>query len=900
MTDSDPDSTTNIDRSGGADLNAGRDINIGGDVVGRDKIVQNIGQIIGQVTQRPLTAVEKRDLARSFEMRDLRKGVTAFMQRLRDRAAEAADVATSGPYRGLLEYRLGDAEVFFGRATATRALLKKVHSSSLTVLYAESGAGKTSLIQAGLAPHLIAQGHLPVYVRPYNIAPSLAVKRAFLPNLDDTPRLAESSLRDFLTRVTGVLGSQITPFIFLDQFEEFFTQLEETSRARFIEELAECLDDPSLNVRWVLALRTEFFGHLADFRPRIRNPFENDYRLNRLTRIEARESIAAPAARRELAFEDGLIDVIIDDLGKEEVVPPQVQLVCSALYEVLTPGAQIITRQLYNDLHGAEGILRGHLIRVLNSKLTTTRRPIAQHLLEALITSDIRRVMRTRAELATELALQDVGPATLDAILSQLVESRVLRVEEIDGGLAYELAHDYLLDEMKLDPAVQARKQAEELIAQGISNWKRLGTLLGADALTLVERQSGVLSLSPDALDLLARSAVANKRQPDYWVRLLPPEARARLIEELSVSLTSDDRRLRGQALIILWSLRDHLPPTLYAEVRRRYLTDKLLKTGRRWGIPAALLLIVLLVIPQLSAIEPVYTDWRWLASSQQTPCGMGSQTLLVTTDPANPELIFAADPVSPTFCKSTDGGSTWTDIGGNLPVGASVHGIAGTDHRVYAATSQGLLISDDQGSRWRAGAGPLAGDAWAVAVDSGDPLQVYVTISPTGVFRTSDGGTTWSLLTPPELNDQFFRAIAVDGRYLIAAGERSALTSQDAGETWQIFTGQEVISQPVRVLSALGHTGRFLAALGEGGLYDADVSADIWFPFPNPPPSSFIGSVTGWSSSSGDEAYYISSERGLLCLRVWFWPHAGWWQWSLGASAPCQGSLDAQPPGSP
>ena len=65
MTDSDPDSTTNIDRSGGADLNAGRDINIGGDVVGRDKIVQNIGQIIGQVTQRPLTAVEKRDLARS-------------------------------------------------------------------------------------------------------------------------------------------------------------------------------------------------------------------------------------------------------------------------------------------------------------------------------------------------------------------------------------------------------------------------------------------------------------------------------------------------------------------------------------------------------------------------------------------------------------------------------------------------------------------------------------------------------------------------------------------------------------------------------------------------------------------------------------------------------------------
>jgi hypothetical protein len=37
MTGSDQGSTTNINRSGGADFNAGRDITVGGDVVGRDK-----------------------------------------------------------------------------------------------------------------------------------------------------------------------------------------------------------------------------------------------------------------------------------------------------------------------------------------------------------------------------------------------------------------------------------------------------------------------------------------------------------------------------------------------------------------------------------------------------------------------------------------------------------------------------------------------------------------------------------------------------------------------------------------------------------------------------------------------------------------------------------------------
>lgn len=42
MTESDPDSIANINRSGAADLNARRDITVGGDVVGRDKITQTI------------------------------------------------------------------------------------------------------------------------------------------------------------------------------------------------------------------------------------------------------------------------------------------------------------------------------------------------------------------------------------------------------------------------------------------------------------------------------------------------------------------------------------------------------------------------------------------------------------------------------------------------------------------------------------------------------------------------------------------------------------------------------------------------------------------------------------------------------------------------------------------
>jgi hypothetical protein len=305
-------------------LKSQRDLSISGDVAGRDKIVNNIRHIY----ERALTAVEEAEQAKSSEAKALAQGVSAFVQRLQARATEAAPGST--PYRGLLAYRLSDVELFFGRSQAIAELLQHLQNSSLTILHAESGAGKTSLLQAGIAPQIIAAGHLPVYLRPYNVEPSLALKRAFVSDLSLTPNLATTPLRDFLRRVcdtlnpipksltrrstsrkapvkeAALLPSQHSPLtspmsltICLDQFEEFFTQLDEPARAEFIRELGECLDDENLaaRVRWILALRTEYFGNLASFRPRIRNPFENDYRLNRLTRAEARAVVVQPAAR---------------------------------------------------------------------------------------------------------------------------------------------------------------------------------------------------------------------------------------------------------------------------------------------------------------------------------------------------------------------------------------------------------------------------------------------------------------------------------------------------------------------------------------------------------------------------------------------------------------------------
>ena len=210
-----PPATPVTNVSSGVNVDANQ-VTIHGDVVGRDKIVQ---QNIQNIYKRALTAAEEAQKAQAIEMQVLAQGVGVLAQRLRSRASDATPPAS--PFRGLLEYRLSDAATFFGRDHAIVDLLHALQRNTLTVLHAESGAGKTSLLQAGIAPRLLYAGHLPLVIRPYDVDPALKIKRELVTDLSRTPGLQKASLRDFLRQVGGILGERAALVIMLDQFEEF-------------------------------------------------------------------------------------------------------------------------------------------------------------------------------------------------------------------------------------------------------------------------------------------------------------------------------------------------------------------------------------------------------------------------------------------------------------------------------------------------------------------------------------------------------------------------------------------------------------------------------------------------------------------------------------------------------
>ena len=506
---------------------AGRDIQDAnlvstGDVAGSYNAIGVGAQVVINQIHRARSAVDEQAAKIRLAEAQLADAVARKVQQLTAALDKAAHLDRRNPYRSLLDYRLEDAPFFYGRDDAIAALLGKIHDHRFTVLHSDSGAGKSSLLQAGLMARLLAAGHLPLRLRPYRDEPAHFIKQCFLSNLDGAPEVARFQpmpLAGFLQAVTGCLGHS-TLYLFLDQFEEFFTELPFDAQERFAGELADCLDDGGLDVRWVIALRKEYFSDLSRFQPRIA-PFENEYSLAAFQPEEARAVVVEPARKQGVEYEsEELVNTVLADLREADgrLQPPQVQLVCYELFEDALASAtpNLITFTLYNQPRGrgqpgAQGILSNHLARVLE-RMPAGERKLARRSLEALVSSQSRRIRLDHDDLVAYVAQRDpaLNAPQLDRVLDQLIDSRLVRSDEDENDEpVYELAHDFLLSEVELDPVLLAQKAAQELLRQEVETYRRFGTLLSKQKYAIIDSQRAGLHMDDASRGLLAQSEAA-------------------------------------------------------------------------------------------------------------------------------------------------------------------------------------------------------------------------------------------------------------------------------------------------------------------------------------------------------------------------------------------------------
>src|SRR5215468_8477983 len=82
-----------------------------------------------------------------------------------DSTAAQPSVDPQHPWLGLASFTEETRAYFYGREDEVAELARRVQRKLLTILFGQSGLGKTSILRAGIVPKLRPEGYCPVYVR---------------------------------------------------------------------------------------------------------------------------------------------------------------------------------------------------------------------------------------------------------------------------------------------------------------------------------------------------------------------------------------------------------------------------------------------------------------------------------------------------------------------------------------------------------------------------------------------------------------------------------------------------------------------------------------------------------------------------------------------------------------
>ncbi|MGW1764014.1 nSTAND1 domain-containing NTPase [Streptomyces sp. NPDC002073] len=406
------------------------------------------------------------------------------------------------PYRGLAPFGTEDADWYFGRERAAAALMARLSERAGTgplAVVAPSGAGKSSLLRAGLAPALTrvdpgppgppaprkshkpqkpheqqeqqeqeqeqeqetppgpphphdhrTRRHVLICTPTADPLAELLATLAEAVDPDTLPTAAELARHPAL--LAPALRAATTPgptrlVLVVDQFEEIFTLCRDEAERRAclaaLAALARGGADAAALV--VLGLRADFSGRCLAY-PELAEVFTHGlFVLSPMAPDELRAAVTCPAERAGLVLEPGLVEVLLRDAGAGDGDPPGAAWALPLLSHALlvTWGART-GRTLTVAGYEATGGLRGAVARTAEevfSALDGDGQEAARRVLLQLVhVGD--GVAATRRRTAPDRLTEGVrDPRAASAALDSLVRARLVTA----GESAVQISHEALL-----------------------------------------------------------------------------------------------------------------------------------------------------------------------------------------------------------------------------------------------------------------------------------------------------------------------------------------------------------------------------------------------------------------------------------------------------------------------
>lgn len=458
-------------------------------------------------------------------------------------APEQATPVPELPYRGIEPFRYIDQRIFAAREEETWQLLSSVIIYRGVMLYGDSGAGKSSLVNAGLLAAAQRENFRPerLRVQPLlgrefkveRIPEQFPDRPPYLPSSlvepgseEDKALSVELPAGDLYARLKRRAESHAdadadggrapVPLLIFDQFEEFITLCEEAVRGgdaeaareapeaqrRALETLSRLLEDDALPVKLVFVFREDYLAKLSllfETRPELLDQY---VRLLSPRVSQAAEIIRAPfedEALRErfLAASPGreggeitpeLADEIAAQLQERSeggfVNLSELQIVCLKLWESSDPAT------FYRQEAG------GQIQKVLGEYWSDTFEKLPEELhdpalalLGHMVTASHTRNIVSEPDLKNR-EREQFAPGLVERALEELVARRLVRREPRHRIYFYEITSEFLvpwihqktaerLAKVEADRAAAAARAQLEQAEQNERRLRRIGGALG-------------------------------------------------------------------------------------------------------------------------------------------------------------------------------------------------------------------------------------------------------------------------------------------------------------------------------------------------------------------------------------------------------------------------------------
>ena len=410
-------------------------------------------------------------------------------------------------YPGTKFFEPGQQNIFFGREQETRDLVYSLKAYDVFVIFADSGIGKTSMLNAALIPELEKENYEAIKFRFQDVAiPPLQIIKEKLADYYDPEKIIDSSGEVNLWRLfkSCDFNSRMPIFIF-DQFEEFFNHTK-INRENCIDEWAGLINeylpdsirdemrikfrenDPTpeqlkyyspARVKLLFLIRADKLKLLDDLSHKIPFILKNRFYLRPLTGKQAEQAILLPAllpkngfASPSFNYEEEAVTDICNYLknGEGEVESFQLQILCRELEKRIISRSENKEKGLWirkEELGGETGmdsITKNYYTNQIAAIPDGDLRAKAVALIEDKLIVEGRRISLPEILLIKEGYSKEL----LDYLLNT---TRIIRAYNDRNSRYYEISHDRLLPSIL---ALKQQRQEEKSGLDALSELKRL------------------------------------------------------------------------------------------------------------------------------------------------------------------------------------------------------------------------------------------------------------------------------------------------------------------------------------------------------------------------------------------------------------------------------------------